>query len=268
MSSSPAEALKRLADEVATGKLSLPVSTDALVNLGLAETAYADALTPLSTSLGRKPFCDAVRAMAQVVDAASASRASLVLTDSFDEVEGRDSSVVLSTLIRSATRTLTLTGYSWGHWTPAGDAPGHPLFEVVARHRRNTPGLKVRLLLHLARNEGESDSAAHARFDHTFWRYLWPWPDRPDVFVDTARRRGDSGLLHAKVVIADSTRLLVTSANLTASALERSIEAGVLLHDALLAGQMEAHLDDLVRRGVLAGLTGPAAAGGARAGSG
>jgi phosphatidylserine/phosphatidylglycerophosphate/cardiolipin synthase-like enzyme len=67
------------------------------------------------------------------------------------------------------------------------------------------------------------------------------WPERPD---------GSS--LHAKLVVADGERALVTSANLTQAALRRNIEAGVLLEGGTVPQRIEAHVLELIAVGEFA----------------
>jgi phosphatidylserine/phosphatidylglycerophosphate/cardiolipin synthase-like enzyme len=66
-----------------------------------------------------------------------------------------------------------------------------------------------------------------------------------------ADKRTDDAVLHAKLLVIDGQRALVSSANLTARALHRNLEAGVLTNDAHLAAQLEDHLRRLMSAGVL-----------------
>jgi phosphatidylserine/phosphatidylglycerophosphate/cardiolipin synthase-like enzyme len=70
--------------------------------------------------------------------------------------------------------------------------------------------------------------------------YGWPPASRPD-----------DAKLHAKLVLADATTLLVTSANLTGSGLERNIEAGVLVKGGPAPQRAAEHLRALVGNGTL-----------------
>ncbi len=57
--------------------------------------------------------------------------------------------------------------------------------------------------------------------------------------------------LHAKCIVIDEERALITSANFTEAAQERNIEAGVMIADASLARALKAQFDTLVDRGAL-----------------
>ncbi len=72
---------------------------------------------------------------------------------------------------------------------------------------------------------------------------LWHWA--PDA------REGSGGRQHAKLAVADRSVLLVGSANLTASGVERNIEAGVLVTGGPAPGRAADHIRELQRRGVL-----------------
>jgi cardiolipin synthase len=51
---------------------------------------------------------------------------------------------------------------------------------------------------------------------------LFTWKEKPEPFVD--------GKVHAKVAVVDGARAFITSANLTGHALEKNMEAGVLIN--------------------------------------
>lgn len=72
--------------------------------------------------------------------------------------------------------------------------------------------------------------------------HRWHWP---------SDQRQAAGVLHAKVLVIDSCRALVGSANLTYRALHNNLEAGILVEDATLAASIEGHIRSLMERGVL-----------------
>ena len=73
--------------------------------------------------------------------------------------------------------------------------------------------------------------------------YVWPKELRPP-----------GGLLHAKAVVADRNRALVTSANLTANAIDVNIELGLFVQSEVVAGRIADHIFGLVDGGVLVAL--------------
>lgn len=71
---------------------------------------------------------------------------------------------------------------------------------------------------------------------------LWQWaPDRRDV----------GAKMHAKVAVADRFALLVSSANLTASGIDRNIEAGVLVRGGDAPERVVEHFTELAAAGAL-----------------
>jgi phosphatidylserine/phosphatidylglycerophosphate/cardiolipin synthase-like enzyme len=53
------------------------------------------------------------------------------------------------------------------------------------------------------------------------------------------------------VVVADQTRAFVTSANLTGSAMENNLEAGLLAHGGTVPRRLADHFSALMRVGVI-----------------
>jgi phosphatidylserine/phosphatidylglycerophosphate/cardiolipin synthase-like enzyme len=67
---------------------------------------------------------------------------------------------------------------------------------------------------------------------------LYAWTDRPHPFT--------SGRVHAKLAVADAELAFLTSANLTGHALEKNMEAGVLLTGGHVPASLRAHLHALI----------------------
>jgi phosphatidylserine/phosphatidylglycerophosphate/cardiolipin synthase-like enzyme len=74
--------------------------------------------------------------------------------------------------------------------------------------------------------------------------YYWP--------LDRRKRSasGSYGAMHAKCLVADRARAIVSSANLTDYALEANMELGLLVERAI-AGRLAEHFDQLIVRGEL-----------------
>jgi len=93
------------------------------------------------------------------------------------------------------------------------------------------PGLAVTICLDIQRawNDPTPSADLVARFARDFRQKHWPWPTVPDLYYDPrSLETGDArASLHAKCVIVDRERALVTSANFTDAAQRRNIEAGV-----------------------------------------
>ena len=70
----------------------------------------------------------------------------------------------------------------------------------------------------------------------------WCWP---------AEHRLAGAVLHAKLLVVDGQRALIGSANLTHRALAVNLEAGVLLHDAAVAADLEGHIRRMMAARIL-----------------
>jgi phosphatidylserine/phosphatidylglycerophosphate/cardiolipin synthase-like enzyme len=67
---------------------------------------------------------------------------------------------------------------------------------------------------------------------------LYAWSDKTGDFAD--------GRVHAKVAVADKTACFITSANLTGYAMEKNMEAGVLISGGRIPRLLDEHLRSLV----------------------
>ena len=72
---------------------------------------------------------------------------------------------------------------------------------------------------------------------------LYGWQDKTDEFAD--------GRVHAKVAVADGKMCFITSANLTGYAMERNMEAGILITGDAISRTLDDHLRSLVDTGVI-----------------
>jgi phosphatidylserine/phosphatidylglycerophosphate/cardiolipin synthase-like enzyme len=76
---------------------------------------------------------------------------------------------------------------------------------------------------------------------------LWHWP--------TEVRGEVHARMHAKIAVADRRLLLVSSANLTQSGVDRNVEAGLLVRGGTAPQRAAEHITELRSRGVLTRLT-------------
>lgn len=72
---------------------------------------------------------------------------------------------------------------------------------------------------------------------------LYAWCDKADPFTQ--------GRVHAKVAVADGRMCFITSANLTGHAMEKNMEAGVLISGGDVPSRLEEHLHALVSTNVV-----------------
>jgi cardiolipin synthase len=106
-------------------------------------------------------------------------------------------------------------------------------------------GVRIRVLLEASTVHGGTlnvDPAALIRGQAPGVE-LFTWKERSAAFVD--------GKVHAKVVVVDGARAFITSANLTGNALEKNMEAGVVIHGGAVPKTLSDHLQALIDVGVV-----------------
>lgn len=117
---------------------------------------------------------------------------------------------------------------------------------VTAMNEAASRGVRLRVLLEASVSHGGSlsvDPAAIMRATVPAAE-IFTWKEKPEPFID--------GKVHAKVAVVDGARAFVTSANLTGHALEKNMEAGVLIHGGTVPRLLIKHLDALTDVGVIA----------------
>jgi phosphatidylserine/phosphatidylglycerophosphate/cardiolipin synthase-like enzyme len=160
--------------------------------------------------------------------------------------DSRDTEVVVRRLFEGATKEVIVAGYSFDH----GERIFAPLYEAM-----KSRGVKATFVLDLAgqaRVESEMDSFARGRIV-AFLGKNWPWGEpRPAIYYDPRTITPKVyASMHAKCIIVDDARALVTSANFTSRAQSRNIEVGVLLEDAAFATELADHWRELLKAELL-----------------
>lgn len=170
-------------------------------------------------------------------------RADLVLSG--PDVPGIPTSAteaVVQSLFQEAENEILLAGYAFHN--------AKAIFEPLAKRLQAKPTLKVILHVDISRGFQDTTVAAGivARFANDFWKKQWPWNPRPEVFYDPRALELDAkkrACLHAKFIIIDRKKVLITSANFTEAAQHRNIEAGVILAAPARAQQLATYFDQL-----------------------
>lgn len=245
----PVEALEHLADALASGRLRsvdparlrefVPASTAGALAAALRD-ATAEGATPAVLAW-------TLRLLARERRALRASRDDIDLVWTGPEegaTASRDTPVVLQALFASAERTLLIASYLNTNW----DA----VFGPLARRMDERPTLHVRMVVNVKPGERSPEDAV-ASFGASF-RRQWPGHRLPEVFYDPRALRRDDGhtvSMHAKCVVADGSRVLITSANFTEAAQVRNIEVGVTLRDPVLAATLSRQFENLIATGLL-----------------
>jgi phosphatidylserine/phosphatidylglycerophosphate/cardiolipin synthase-like enzyme len=151
----------------------------------------------------------------------------------------RSTAQVLIQVVTEATSELLMMTYSAKRHEPLRAA----LAAATAR------GVHVTVVVETLQGAGSALAGAEpaAAFAGIGDLQLWHWP------VD---RRSESGSKqHAKLAIADRRVLLVSSANLTQSGVEKNIEAGVLVRGGSAPARAAEHVMERKSKGVLAQLS-------------
>lgn len=111
---------------------------------------------------------------------------------------------------------------------------------VKALNDANARGVSITMLLESSQDHGGSiniDVIGRMR-GLVPGAQLYAWRDKTGDFSD--------GRVHAKVAVADKTSCFITSANLTGYAMEKNMEAGVLISGGRIPRLLDDHLRSLV----------------------
>jgi phosphatidylserine/phosphatidylglycerophosphate/cardiolipin synthase-like enzyme len=116
---------------------------------------------------------------------------------------------------------------------------------IDALNAASIRGIDIRILLETSKSHGGSltvDPIATMRRSVPSAE-LYVWTDRQAPFAE--------GRVHAKVAVADGNSAFLTSANLTGHALEKNMEAGVVITGGLIPTGLRAHLHALIETKVI-----------------
>lgn len=164
---------------------------------------------------------------------ADAGRARPVWTGPDTLGEQRLTAAVLHELLTNASERILLVSYA--AYTLAEVAS-----DLAAAVER---GCQVDVVFETEEDSAGAYSGPHsAPFGAIAGLQRWCWP---------AEHRSVGAVLHAKLLVIDGQRALIGSANLTHRALEVNLEAGVLLHDAAVAADLEAHIRRMMAARIL-----------------
>ena len=147
-------------------------------------------------------------------------------------VPTRRSEQVLVGLIESARETLHLLSFV------LYSVPGVEAAIEAALDK----GVKVSMLIETEKNDGTDGfrkTAERLKTNHPRMAlYHWPISNRDDG--------GSFASMHGKCFVADGKRAFITSANLTAAALDRNIEIGVVIEGGNVPAQVKQQFDAMV----------------------
>jgi phosphatidylserine/phosphatidylglycerophosphate/cardiolipin synthase-like enzyme len=245
LSRTPLPVLEQLAELVERGHIDCPLEPAALAAAGLGP--HAAPLLAALDGLGPGGVARAARIaiaervhrpppLLQLVWTGPEPRASVA----------RDTSLVVRQLFESARASVIVAGYTF-------DDP-HILEPLHAAMRDRA--VEATLFLDIAGDAPDvasADALVAKQVDH-FFRSVWSFgPPRPTVYYDprTALRGPPWASLHAKCIVVDDERALVTSANFTRRAQSRNIEVGVLVDDPAFGEELAGQWRALVASGLV-----------------
>lgn len=238
--------LETLLQAVETGRLECPPSLAGLLGLGLGTRATA--LCEILGAVDRGGVAVALRMVLAERAHRPPPRLDLVWTGpEAGASPTRDTAIVLRQLFERARSSVIMAGFRFDH----GEDLLRPL-HVAMKDR----GVTAMVCLDI---DGEAATAAGADAFATqkidaFFRDNWPFgAPRPDVYYDprTAAPGPPWASLHAKCVVVDDLLTLIGSANFTARAQTRNIEAGVLIEDRAFAERVSGQWRSLVDAGLV-----------------
>jgi phosphatidylserine/phosphatidylglycerophosphate/cardiolipin synthase-like enzyme len=165
--------------------------------------------------------------------------------------ESRDTKVVVQELFETAQHHIFIASYALEKGEKAS-----LIFEPLARKMDKNPNLAVQMCLNVHRpyRQNIDSSSLLLKFVQQFRQQVWTGIRYPDVYYDTRSLINNTeqhSCLHAKCVIVDFFKVLVTSANFTVAAHQRNIEAGVLIEDALFANSLYSQFNTLIQLNIL-----------------
>jgi phosphatidylserine/phosphatidylglycerophosphate/cardiolipin synthase-like enzyme len=181
------------------------------------------------------------------------SEASIFLALSGPEVPGTpvvSTPTMVRALFEEARHDVIVTSYVFSHC--------RELLAPLAEKLDNRSDFKVRFIVdlsHQRRDQAEPLPIVANRFKAKFLADYWSGSREPEFWHDprdfNEPDRSKSGVMHAKVVIIDSTAALVTSANFTEAAQNRNIEAGTLVRNSNQVSKLKSYFKGLIAIGVL-----------------
>jgi phosphatidylserine/phosphatidylglycerophosphate/cardiolipin synthase-like enzyme len=208
-------------------------------------TEYAESIDALRSAIEQsgRPRNEALALLEGIVTGytrgASSVRAELVWSGpSTHRVPVRSTAQVLIDVIEAAEHDVLLMTYS--------ATPYPPLLAALSAARSRDVAVTVIVETIQGAAGAIVGSEPATAFLEVPGVELWHWP---------AGQRTETGAkMHAKLAVADSRMLFVSSANLTQSGVAKNIEAGVLIHGGYAPARAVEHIRELRAGGTLSRL--------------
>jgi phosphatidylserine/phosphatidylglycerophosphate/cardiolipin synthase-like enzyme len=156
----------------------------------------------------------------------------------------RDTAVVVDQLFREAQSRVLVVGFALYE--------GKTVFATLAERMNSLQDLEVTLCLDVSRKANDTSRAPDIalRAARDFDRWHWPSGCRkPQVFYDPRWLAFDSesrAVLHAKCIVIDRQKALITSANPTPAAYRKNIELGIVIQGGDIPRSIDDHFGRLI----------------------
>lgn len=234
--------LRTLHAATESGRLRTPMSERSLVAAGFSH--LSEALVPLC------PLDQ--RSLVAVLDALLAERdrprpeIELVWTGpERSRATTRDTAVVVKQLFAEAKKSVLVAGFAFDD--------GAEIFEPLHQGIKER-NLDVSVFMDIGRAPSEGTRNEHVQVCvDRFFAKNWPFgPPLPAVYYDPRTTASDSiASLHAKCIVIDDEKSLVTSANFTNRGQNRNIEVGALISDPAFSANLTRQWMTLAAGGML-----------------
>ena len=249
--------LTSLANAIADNRFALPITNMALI--GYVPDTLANAITSEVNQLLMSGFTSSqiaytLRLLAEerAESQKLRDRVDLVWTgQEFVGTTSRDTHIVVQELFASARHSVLISSYALDK-----SSSTRTLFKILAQRMSTFPDLQVQIFVNVHRlhQDKTPDSILLRQFAESFRNEIWISSKLPQVFHDPrslSMEINKKACLHAKCVVVDQEKVLVTSANFTEAAHERNIEAGICVTDTAIAHAIINQFHTLTKRGIL-----------------
>lgn len=195
------------------------------------DSSFTRAITELKkyfSECNEEKILDIVNICIQIYSIKQVEHAELVLTapDSF-RVKALRTKETLQKLIENAEKSLIITGYAVSDY----------FLDVLDRIiRKSQQGVYVRLYI----NDMEKQKSSLERLLAYRSHFL-------QIYEYQKKKEDKMAALHAKIIVSDARRSLVSSANLSYHGMQGNIEMGFLIESSNKAKQIEQVLKEMVR---------------------
>ncbi|MEO8901721.1 MAG: DISARM system phospholipase D-like protein DrmC [Polyangiaceae bacterium] len=257
------DSLTQLARALSTGTLRAPVGAAGLQHAGLGHLKVP--LEPFK-ALDTHALGMVIKAVLAERSHGDKSTLDLVWSGSDAGVSyARYTKIVIPELIAGAKHHVTIAGYSFDQGAGVFELLHQAIVEraVHVRFFLDIHQLQARLEQQLGKERRKSrlaplksaKTAGPEAYGHSvvslFLDLHWPFEGpKPELFYDPRTADPKSyASLHAKCLIVDHERSLITSANFTDRGQTRNIEVGVLIHDKGYATAVERQWSNLIESG-------------------